>query len=103
MFGNLIKKVFGDKAQRDLKEVQPLVDRVKAEYDKLGSLSNDELRARTADLKQRITERTQDTQGRVDQLRAEIEGDPHMAINEREARYQEIDKLEEKTLASIEE
>ncbi|HEX2616186.1 MAG TPA: preprotein translocase subunit SecA, partial [Flavobacteriales bacterium] len=103
MFGNLIKKVFGDKATRDLKEVQPLVDQVKAEFDKVGGLSNDELRARTTGLKQRIAERVQESQGRADQLRAEIDGDPHMAIHEREERYQEIDKLEEKTLAGIEE
>ena len=54
MFGSLIKTIFGDKATRDLKEVQPLVERVKAEFAKLEPLSNNDLRAKTTDFKQRI-------------------------------------------------
>ena len=80
MIGTLtkaLKKVFGDKAQRDLKEVMPLVERCKEEYGKLQGLSNDELRARTAQFKTRIAERTKDSNDKVDALRAEIDGDPH--------------------------
>ena len=47
-FTKALKKVFGDKAQRDLKEVLPLVDKANAEFAKLSSLSNDELRERTS-------------------------------------------------------
>ncbi|MBS1580844.1 MAG: preprotein translocase subunit SecA [Bacteroidetes bacterium] len=103
MLGNLIKKVFGDKATRDLKDVQPVVENVKAEYAKLNGLSNDELRARTAGFKARIAERTAEQQGEVERLRKEIEEDPRMAIHEREERYQRIDKLEEKIVERIEE
>jgi len=100
---NVFKKVFGDKAQRDLKEVQPLVERVLAEYPKLAPLSNNELRQRTQDLKQRLRDRVKEEQARVDQLRAEIEADVHMDIHAREERYLEIDKLEEKIVADLEE
>ncbi len=103
MLGNIIKKVFGDKASRDLKEVQPLVEKIKSEFPKLNNLSNDELRAKTDDFKRRIAEKIADEQARIDQLRTEIEENPKMAIADRESRYEEIDKLEEKTLVEIEE
>ncbi|MFZ1617838.1 MAG: preprotein translocase subunit SecA [Flavobacteriales bacterium] len=103
MLGTIIKKVFGDKASRDLKEMQPYAEQVKAEYPKLEHLSNDELRAKTAEFKQRIAAKIAGEQGRIDTLRQETENDPTMAIAEREGRYQEIDKLEEKTLVLIEE
>ncbi len=103
MIGSIIKKVFGDKASRDLKEMQPLVEQIKAEYPKLANLSNDELRAKSNDFRGRIAAKIADEQARMDLLRKEIDDDPRMDIGEREKRYQEIDKLEEKTLVQIEE
>ena len=49
-----LKKVFGDKSTKDLKEVKPLVEKVLKAYEGLSDLSNDELRQRTLDLKVRI-------------------------------------------------
>ena len=102
-FSKAFKKVFGDKAQRDLKEVTPLVDKIKAEFAKLGDLSHDELRQRTTGLRARITEHTKENDGKVETLRAEIEEDAHMEIHAREERYQEIDKLNEASVKQIEE
>jgi preprotein translocase subunit SecA len=98
-----LKQVFGDKAQRDLKEVMPLVELTKSAYEKIGGLSNDALRARTAELKARITARTKENDDKVAALRAEIEADPRMEIHERERRYEDIDKLLEGSLTQIEE
>ena len=102
-FTKALKKVFGDKAQRDLKEVMPLVDQTKAAFAELERLTNDELRERTTQLKARIKERTKANDDRVEALRAEIDADPQMDIHEREQRYQEVDKLEEASLKQIEE
>ena len=105
MIGSLtkaLKKVFGDKAQRDLKEVMPLVEKCKEAYAKLATLSHDELRERTLALKARIKERTKTNDDRVDTIRGEIDGDPQMDIQEREQRYQEIDKLQEASVKEIE-
>ncbi|MBK9759568.1 MAG: preprotein translocase subunit SecA [Flavobacteriales bacterium] len=102
MFGSLIKSIFGDKAQRDLKEVQPLVERVKEEFAKLEQLTNNELRGKTVEFKARIADRTKDEQARVDQLRKEIDEDPRMEIGEREARYKEIDLTEDKIVKLVE-
>ncbi len=106
MIGSLtkaLKKVFGDKAQRDLKEVTPLVEQTKVEFAKLASLSNNELRQRTHDLKARIAARTKANDDMAEALRAEIEADPQMDIHERERRYEEVDKLQEQSLKLIEE
>ncbi|MFZ1688408.1 MAG: preprotein translocase subunit SecA [Flavobacteriales bacterium] len=102
MLGNLFKKVFGDKAARDLKETAPVVEKVKAEYDKLQVLSNDELRERSNALRLRINERVKEEDDRAATLRSEIDADPRMDIHAREDRYQEIDKLEEKIVEKVE-
>ena len=106
MIGSLskaLKGIFGDKVQRDLKEVRPLVDRTKEEFAKLPGLSHDELRARSAALKARVAERTRSTDEKVAALRKEIEDDPRMDITEREQRYEQIDKLLADSLTEIEE
>jgi preprotein translocase subunit SecA len=98
-----LKKVFGDKAQRDLKEVMPLVDATKTAFATLATLSNDELRRRTHELRARITDRTRTNDDRVAALRAEIENDPRMDIQDREQRWEEIDKIQVESLKVIEE
>jgi preprotein translocase subunit SecA len=106
MIGSLakaFKSVFGDKAQRDLKEVTPLVEQVKEEFAKLGGISNNDLRQRALDLRARIAARTRANDERVAAMRAEIEADPRMDILERERRYEEIDKLEGESVKQIEE
>ena len=102
MLGNLFKKVFGDKATRDLKETAPVVEKVKAEWEKLPGLSNDELRERSNALRARIRERVKEEDERVATLRAEIDADPRMDIHAREDRYAEIDKIEEKIIEKTE-
>ncbi|MCC6938487.1 MAG: preprotein translocase subunit SecA [Flavobacteriales bacterium] len=106
MIGTLtkaLKKVFGDKYDRDLKEVMPLVTLAKEAFAKLDGLSNDELRGRTDDLRARIKERIKASDDRIMELRAEVDANPTMDIHERELRYEEIDKLQEKSVGVIEE
>ncbi|HRH39968.1 MAG TPA: preprotein translocase subunit SecA, partial [Flavobacteriales bacterium] len=105
MIGSLtkaLKKVFGDKHQRDLKDVLPMVDLINAESAKLVGISHDELRARSTALKQRIKDAIRTNDDRVAQLRSEIESDAHMDIHAREERYQEIDAIEKKSVGVIE-
>ncbi|MBL0128962.1 MAG: preprotein translocase subunit SecA [Flavobacteriales bacterium] len=106
MIGTLtkaLKKVFGDKYDRDLKEVMPLVTLAIEAFAKLDGLSNDELRGRTDGLRARIKERIQANDDRIAELRAEIDADPTMDIHERELRYEEVDKLEAKSVGMLEE
>ena len=102
-FNKAIKSIFGDKAARDLKEVAPMVEQVKARYAELAALDHDGLRARTDALRERIRERIKADQDQADALRAEIDAEPGMDIHAREERYQRIDKLEAAMVAAIEE
>ena len=106
MIGSLtkaLKKVFGDKYQRDLKEIMPLVELAKAAFAKLDGITNNELRERAQQLRKRIADATRTNDERVAQLRAEIDADAQMEMQEREKRYEEVDQLEKKSLVIIEE
>lgn len=90
-FNDFLKKILGNKAQRDLKEISPEVDKIKTVYEEIKKLTNDELRARTEMLKQRIQDYVATETTRVTELKAGIED---TEIDQREKIYNEIDKLE---------
>lgn len=90
-FNDVLKKLFGNKAQRDLKEIEPYVEKVKVAYEIIKKLSNDELRDRTESIKTRIQEFVASEVSRIAELKASIET---TEINLREKIYAEIDKLE---------
>mgnify|MGYP006360105725 CR=1 FL=1 len=46
-----LSKLFGNKAQRDIKQIQPYVDKVKEVYPTIQRLTNDELRNRTSQIR----------------------------------------------------
>ena len=54
MIGNLIKKIVGSKNERELKRIQPLIQRINQVESKVSPLSDDQLRAKTSELKERI-------------------------------------------------
>ena len=99
-FNDFLGKLFGSKDKRDLKEISPIVDKIKAVYDEISKLSNDELRSRTETLKVRIQEYVATEVARVSELKASIE---ETEINLREKIYIEIDKLEKEITAKYEE
>ena len=84
-------KLFGNKSQRDLKEITPYVDKVKAVYPSIKALSNDELRAKTDEIKQRIQDYVAEEKAQVEELRKGIED---KELEEREAIWAEVDKIE---------
>ena len=64
-FLELVTKLFGNKAQKDMRAIQPVVDQIKAEYEKIDNLSNDELRAYSASLMAKVAERVTDNKARI--------------------------------------
>ncbi|HLC83058.1 MAG TPA: preprotein translocase subunit SecA, partial [Bacteroidia bacterium] len=94
IFTKSISKFFGTKSDRDLKEVQPIVNLVLAEYSKLASLSNDELRAKTIEFKKRIADRSSKENGQISDIRKKMEDNPDMDVETKEKLYEEIDELE---------
>ena len=98
-FNEFIGKLFGNKATRDMKEIKPWVDKVKAVYPEISKLSNDELRARTEELKKYIKASAVEEQKRIEELKATIET---TEIEQREPIFAQIDKLEKEVLEKYE-
>ena len=98
-FIDLLSKLFGNKSQRDLKEITPWVERVKAVYPEIDALSDDDLRARTASLRQRISDYVATERAEVEELKASVEG---KELDEREAIWAKVDKLEKEILDKLE-
>ena len=90
-FLEIITKLFGNKAQKDMRAIQPIVDQIKAQYETIDALSHDELRARSYALMNLLQEAVADKKARIAELRASIQD---LEINKREKVYNEIDKLE---------
>ena len=87
-----LSKIFGSKSERDIKHIHPLVEKIKAEYTKLESLTHDELRAKTVDFKRRITEYLADIDTEIGSLKTEAEQDG-VDMTEKTAIYDKVDKL----------
>ncbi|HWV73740.1 MAG TPA: preprotein translocase subunit SecA [Pseudosphingobacterium sp.] len=97
-----LSKIFGSKSDRDIKHIRPLVDKIKEEFAKLESLSNDELRAKTSDFKQRITAYLADIDQEINNLRTEAE-QTEVEMAEKNAIYDKIDKLTKERDKKLEE
>lgn len=88
---DIIKKVFGSKSERDMKQVKPILEKVLAAYKDIDKLSNDELRARTEDLKKKIREREDPFEKRIAEIKEHLESD--IPVSEKEKLATESDKL----------
>ncbi|MDO9152757.1 MAG: preprotein translocase subunit SecA [Paludibacter sp.] len=98
-FNDILKKFFGNKAHRDLKEIEPYVELIKAAYEEIKNLTNDELRAHTEALKIRIQEFVAPEKNQIAELNASVET---TEIEQREKIYNEIDKLEKEVTEKYE-
>ena len=97
-FNEIISKIFGNKASRDMKEIQPWVEKVKAAYPAISALSNDELRAASAALKAKIQGSATEERAKIEALKASIE---NTELEKREAIFAQIDKLEKEVLEKL--
>ena len=88
---DIIKKVFGSKSERDMKQVRPILEKVLAAYKDIDKLSNDELRERTEELKKKIREREEPFEKRIAEIKEHLESD--IPVSEKEKLATESDKL----------
>ena len=98
-FNELIGKLFGNKNTRDMREIQPWVEKIKKAYPAIEKLTNDELRAKTQELKERIKQSAVEENAKIAELKAKVE---QTEIEEREQLFNEIDKLETAVLDKYE-
>ena len=94
-FSQILVKIFGDKKSRDLKAYRPLVEMVLKAYPQIQALSNDELRARSQEIRQHVQDAVSDLRREIDELKARI---PQTDIQDRAPIFSQIDKLEKDVL-----
>ena len=95
-----LSRLFGNKSTRDMKLIQPWVNKVKEASESIGQLSNDALRAKTKELQKTIQSSADDIKEKIAALNAKIEDTP---IEDREVIFNQIDKLEKEVLERFEE
>ena len=94
-FNSFLKSLFGDKSARDMKQIQPIVEQIKAEYPAIKALDNDALRAKTKEIQKYVQDSAAEQKKKIEELKAQIEDTP---IDEREGLFNQIDKLENEVL-----
>ena len=101
-FNDILKKLFGNKSDRDMKELLPVVAKVNTEWEKIKNLSHDELRAVTEDMKKQVHAYIEEENSEITELKRKVE-EEKPSIEEREQIYDRIDKLEEQIDKKVEE
>ena len=99
-FTDVFKKIFGTKAERDLKQLQPVLQKVLAAYPEIDRLSDDQLREKSAELRKIIHDRIAADEDRIAQIKEELEKD--IPVDQKEALATESDKLVKKVDEEIE-
>ena len=97
-----LSKVFGSKSSRDIKSIMPIVEQINIEFAKLSTISNDELRGKTYEFKNRIVHYLSAFDEKINELKEQAEKDD-VNIEEKETIFNEIDKLTKDRDAAIEE
>ena len=99
---NIISKLFGNKYEKDVKEITPIIEKINFEFSKLSALTNDDLREKTSDFKNQITDFTSNEKQEIEELKKEA----NLATtptDEKEGLYKKIDSLEELIITKTEE
>ena len=100
-FSDLLKKMFGSKADRDLKEIKPILNKALAAYDRIDKMSDDQVREEAQRIKRVIAERIAADEAKKKQFRGQLE-DLTLSPDEKERIATEVDKLTKKIDAAIE-
>ena len=98
-FTSFLNKIFGNKSQRDLKEIQPIVDKIKALGSKMQGLSNDELRETIANVRKSLADSIAADENAITEIKAKIDDLP---FDERQPLWDSIDKHEKNILDILE-
>ena len=88
----LIKKIFGDKHEKDLKVLWPIVDEINNHYETIKNLTDDQLKNKTKEFKEKIQAHTEEKRKQIDELKARLQSDEEF---DRNAAYDELDSLQD--------
>ena len=91
---NILKSIFGDKSSKDIKKMMPTVEKIKEEYAKLADISNDDLRALTQSLRQKLKDSIKEEEGQLQGFKDKLNGHEPLSIKEQEELYNNIEQTE---------
>ena len=91
MIGKILKFFVGDKSKKDLKLINPIIDKIHSFHPEVSNFSNDELRAETIHFKNKILNATSSLHNEIDKIKSEIENETD--INQKESLFSKIDKI----------
>ena len=91
MIGKILKFFVGDKSKKDLKLINPIIDKIHSFHTEISNFSNDELRAETIHFKNKILNATSSLHNEIDKIKSEIEKETD--INQKESLFSKIDKI----------
>ncbi len=103
MIGSILKLFGGSKSEKDIKTIEPIAQQINQHFAEYQSLSNDQLRGKTNEFKDRIRKHLSATDERITSLSKQAEELPFNEINAKDELYQEIDKLKKDRDKQIEE
>ena len=98
-----LSKLFGNKSARDNKALEPLLRKTLDAYEKIKDLDIDSLRHKTVEFKEYIQNHISAEETRIAELKASVESNPDMDLEEKNNIYEQVDKLEKQVLEKIEE
>ncbi|MCC6252822.1 MAG: preprotein translocase subunit SecA [Bacteroidia bacterium] len=96
-----LSDIFGKKSDRDIKAIQPIVDKIHAAHAQIEKLSNDELRKKSAELKKQIAQAIEADEEKINQLKTKADTNDEIDVNEKEAIYTQIDLLKKEIKKKI--
>lgn len=100
---NFLSKLFGTKAERDLKELNPLLQNTLVAYEDIKQLTNDELRGKTVEFKEKIAEYIREEEERINEIKDYLDANYDLNIAEKEDLYRELENLEKKSYKKTQE
>jgi len=96
LLDKVLGKVFGNKYDKDVKLINPYVDKINQYFTTLSNISNDELRGHTQTFRQQIADGLKEIDDRIAEIKADIKAQPDMDMDVKEGLYEEVDKLKKK-------
>ncbi len=102
MIASILKKIFGDKANKEQKEYQPIIDKANEFFTQFSSLTDNELRGKTAGFQKLIQESTKDLEDQIEELRVKANA-PETSVDDKEPMFEKMDALSKEVNQKIEE
>src|SRR6056297_1687603 len=100
--GKVITKIFGSKSEKDIKKIQPILEQIKSYEDQVKQLSDDELKGKTEEFKQKIKDATADTVAEIKEIRTQLDDLENLSPTEHREMAEYLDQHEDRELETIE-